>query len=69
MARFGIALTGGIGSGKSTVASIFSKLGIEVIDTDQISHFLTSNNGPAIEKIVEAFGAGFVRDGNLDRPK
>ncbi len=64
---FGIALTGGIGSGKSTVASIFSKLGIEVIDTDEISHSLTSKNGPAIKAIAESFGDEYVHDGSLDR--
>lgn len=69
MASFGIALTGGIGSGKSTVASIFSKLGAAVIDTDEISHALTAEQGPAIHAIIEAFGEGYIRDGNLDRPK
>ena len=65
----GIALTGGIGSGKSTVASIFSRLGIAVIDTDRISHELTSKDGPAIKAIKEAFGDAYVREGSLDRMK
>lgn len=70
MARpFGVALTGGIGSGKSTVASIFAKSGIAIIDTDEISRSLTSENGQAIPEILQAFGSEYVAEGNLDRAK
>ncbi len=70
MARpFGIALTGGIGSGKSTVSSIFGKFGIDIIDTDEISRELTARNGPAIGKILEVFGEDYVEDGSLNREK
>lgn len=67
--RFGVALTGGIGSGKSTVASIFRKLGVCVVDTDEISHQLTSIDGQAIGQIAEAFGPEYVDGGKLDRVK
>ncbi len=70
MARpFGIALTGGIGSGKSIVSSIFGKFGIDIIDTDEISRELTARNGPAIGKILEVFGEDYVEDGSLNREK
>ncbi|MHB1300446.1 MAG: dephospho-CoA kinase [Burkholderiales bacterium] len=70
MARpFGIALTGGIGSGKSTVSSIFGKFGIDIIDTDEISRELTARNGPAIGKILEAFGKDYIEEGSLNRGK
>ncbi len=70
MARpFGIALTGGIGSGKSTVSSIFGKFGIDIIDTDEISRELTARNGPAIGRILEAFGKDYIEAGSLNREK
>ncbi len=70
MARpFCVVLTGGIGSGKSTVASIFRKLGACVIDTDGISHELTGKNGAALGKILAAFGEEYVVDYTLARAK
>ena len=51
-----IGLTGGIGSGKSTVAGLFEELGVSVIDSDIISHELTQSGGIAIEPIRQAFG-------------
>lgn len=70
MARqFCVALTGGIGSGKSTVASIFKKLGVCVVDTDEISHELTSTGGKAISRIADVFGSEYVEGGKLDRAK
>lgn len=63
-----IGLTGGIGSGKSTVARMFAAVGVPVIDTDEISHALTAPNGAAISLLREAFGADiFKLDGALDR--
>jgi dephospho-CoA kinase len=63
-------LTGGIGSGKSTVAQLFSELGVRIVDTDLISHQLTQTNGLAIPEIIKTFGAEFVnKDGALDRSK
>lgn len=51
-----IGLTGGIGSGKSTVSKLFQKLGISIIDADAISRNLTADNGKALAKIRKAFG-------------
>lgn len=66
--RLAIGLTGGIGSGKSTVADLFAARGAAVIDTDVIAHSLTSPNGRAIEAVREAFGNSVIRsDGAMDR--
>jgi dephospho-CoA kinase len=67
--KFCVALTGGIGSGKSAVAAIFSKLGVYVVDTDEISHELTSTGGKAVGKIAEVFGPEYISRGKLDRAK
>ncbi len=66
--RFG--LTGGIGSGKSTVGAMLASLGAVVIDTDLIARRLTMPGGDAIDAIGAAFGAEFIdADGGLDRPR
>lgn len=63
-----IGLTGGIGSGKSSVASIFQDLGATVIDTDEISHELTRAGGAALDAIREQFGGDYIAcDGSLAR--
>lgn len=63
-------LTGGIGSGKSTVARFFSELGARIVDTDLISHQLTQANGTAIPLIHRAFGAEFIgADGAMNRAR
>ena len=65
-----IALTGGIGSGKSTVASILGELGAPIVDTDAIAHRLTAPGQPGARAIGEQFGAGYLRaDGALDRDR
>lgn len=65
-----IGLTGGIGSGKSSVAAIFAKLGAEIIDTDEISHLLTRPESPVLASIRTQFGDGvFLPDGQLNRVK
>ena len=65
---FVVGLTGGIGSGKTTVANFFAELGAAVVDTDTIAHELTGPRGTAMPKIVDAFGASVLRsDGSLDR--
>ena len=51
-----IGLTGGIGSGKSTVASLFVMRGVPVIDTDEIARSLTEPGQEAYEQIIQAFG-------------
>jgi len=65
-----VALTGGIGSGKSEVAKIFATLGVPIIDTDVIAHQITGANQPAINEIQATFGAEFMNiEGALDRAK
>jgi dephospho-CoA kinase len=65
-----VGLTGGIGSGKSTVATLFADLGVPVIDTDAISHQLTQSGGAAIPSIRTEFGDDFIdATGALDREK
>jgi len=65
-----IGLTGGIGSGKSTVASLFEQLGARVIDTDELSRGLTQPGGLAIPAIRDTFGADFIDATDaLDRRK
>ncbi len=67
-APFVVGLTGGIGSGKSTVATIFERMGVFVIDADAQSHALTQPNGLAIAAVNHAF-PGVVTDGVLDRAR
>ena len=63
-----IGLTGGIGSGKTTVAGHFAALGAAIVDTDEISRSLTAAGGGALDALREAFGARYFRaDGALDR--
>jgi dephospho-CoA kinase len=65
---FTVGLTGGIGSGKTTVATQLAALGAAVVDTDEISRRLTGPKGAAIAALVEAFGERYVgADGALDR--
>ncbi|PFH09163.1 dephospho-CoA kinase [Collimonas sp. PA-H2] len=66
--RFSVGLTGGIGSGKSTVADMFSERGAAVIDTDIIARQLTAPGGIAIEAIRACFGDAFIdASGAMDR--
>jgi len=63
-----IGLTGGIGSGKSTVADAFAALGAGVVDTDQIAHRLTAPNGTAMPAILAEFGPSVADStGAMDR--
>lgn len=65
-----IGLTGGIGSGKTTVANLFAQHGAAVIDADEIAHELTAPGGAAIELIRAAFGDEVIApDGRLDRAR
>jgi dephospho-CoA kinase len=67
-ARFSVGLTGGIGSGKTTVADMFAARGAAVIDTDQIAHALTAPGGLAIPDIKAQFGEAFLTpEGAMDR--
>jgi len=66
--RFIVGLTGGIGSGKTTVANLFSRQGIEIIDADEISRALVKTGSPALEAIIKHFGSSITdAEGNLDR--
>ncbi len=63
-----IGLTGGIGSGKSTVAAMLSNMGAVVIDADAISRQLTAPGGKALEAIAQTFGSHMIdADGAMDR--
>ena len=63
-----VGLTGGIASGKSTVADLLAARGAAVVDTDVIAHELTGVNGAAMSQVAAAFGPSVVRgDGALDR--
>ena len=63
-----IALTGGIGRGKSAVTDHLRALGATVLDADEFSHQVTAKGGKALERIGEAFGPGVLTpDGSLDR--
>jgi dephospho-CoA kinase len=63
-----VGLTGGIGSGKSTVANMFAVNGARVVDTDLISHQLTQAGGAAIPALRETFGAQIIDEqGALNR--
>jgi dephospho-CoA kinase len=65
-----IGLTGGIGSGKSTVARRFAALGALVVDTDALAHSLTAPGGAALPAIAAAFGADMLgADGAMDRAR
>ena len=68
MARTVIGLTGGIGSGKSTVAAILAGLGAHVIDADKIGHEVYRPGTEGFARVVAAFGPGVVAaDGTIDR--
>lgn len=65
-----IGITGGIGSGKSTVAKMLGKLGVPVIDSDAVSREQTAGDGPVMDKIVATFGEKMrLPDGSLNRDK
>jgi dephospho-CoA kinase len=67
---FRVALTGGIASGKSTVADLFAALGVPVIDTDVIAREVVEPGRPALAQVVEAFGPQVLdAEGRLDRKR
>ena len=65
-----VGLTGGIGSGKTTVSNLFNKLGIKIIDTDIIAHDLVNKNRQVLKEITDTFGNTVLRqNASLDRKK
>ncbi|HTR09030.1 MAG TPA: dephospho-CoA kinase [Paraburkholderia sp.] len=67
---FAVGLTGGIGSGKSTVADLFAAHGVPIVDTDLIAHRITAPHGVAMAQIAAQFGPEFVAvDGSMDRAR
>lgn len=63
-----IALTGGIASGKSTVAALFARQGVPVIDLDEIAREVVAPGSALLAQVIDRFGAGVCnRDGSLDR--
>ena len=57
-----VGLTGGIASGKTTVAQMFSELGALVVDADEIAHRVVAAGGPAYERVVARFGRAILDD-------
>lgn len=65
-----LGLTGGIGSGKSTVAQLLQERGASVIDADAISRACTQRGGSAMPAVAQSFGPAFIaQDGSLDRQR
>lgn len=64
-----VALTGGIGSGKSTVADFLDELGAYVIDSDQLARDVVDRGTPGYEAVLAAFGDGILANGEIDRAK
>ncbi|MFQ3198517.1 MAG: dephospho-CoA kinase [Paraglaciecola sp.] len=70
MSEFVVGLSGGIGSGKTTVSNMFAKLGVAIIDADVIARQVVEPNSPALKAIIDNFGPQLLDpDGNLDRRK
>ena len=65
-----IGLTGGIGSGKSTVSKMLAEMGAPILDADKVGHGIYAPGGPAYEDVIEAFGRDILApDGTVDRKK
>ncbi|MCW8996429.1 MAG: dephospho-CoA kinase [Psychromonas sp.] len=64
-----IGLTGGIGSGKSTVSAFFSALHVPVVDADLVSRQVVAKGQPGLKKIVQHFGPDILTDGELNRSR
>ena len=69
MRKFSVAVTGGIGSGKTSATNKFNELGVAVIDTDLIAHDLTQKNVDVLVEIKNIFGDKVFTDGALSREK
>ena len=64
-----IGLTGGAGSGKSTVAAMLKDLGAAVVDADEAAHAVYEPGTTGFEAVVQEFGSDFVLDGQIDRAR
>src|SRR6266849_4492663 len=64
-----IGLTGGVGSGKSTVAEIMRELGAEVVDADEATHAVYEPGNPGYQAIVREFGQEYLTGGHVDRAR
>ncbi len=65
-----IGVTGGFGTGKSTVANFFASLGAQLIDADRIARNLIRKNSPLYEKVISAFGKDILsKDKSINRKK
>jgi dephospho-CoA kinase len=64
-----IGLTGGAGSGKSTVAAMLKDLGAAVVDADEAAHAVYEPGRPGFEAVVREFGPEYARDGRIDRAR
>ncbi len=65
-----VGLTGGIGSGKSTVAGLFAERGVPIIDTDELAREVVAPGMPGLQQLVDRFGNDILTaDGQLDRAK
>ena len=62
-----VALTGGIGSGKTMVGEIFAELGALVIDADQLARAAIERGSDGFDEVVALFGDSILKDGNIDR--
>ena len=62
-----VGLTGGVGSGKSTVAAMLRELGAEVMDADEASHAAYEPGTPGLAAVIREFGDAYVREGRIDR--
>lgn len=64
-----VALTGGIGAGKSLVGEILEELGAFVIDSDQLAREVIERGSPGYEEVITAFGDSILSEGQIDRAK
>jgi len=64
-----VGLTGGVGSGKSTVADMLRELGAQVVDADEATHAVYEPGSPGFDAVVREFGAEFVEGGRIDRSR
>ncbi len=65
-----IGLTGGIGSGKSTVVAMLRELGVPVIEADDVAHEVTRRGGSAFDEVVDTFGKEILQEnGEIDRAR